>query len=384
MGVDGAVYVTKRGQLAIAADRCETLAKALRTPPDKRHGVDDPEVRYRHRALDLLANERTRRTFQLRSSVMHAVREWMVGHGFVEVESPILVSVPGGAAARPFRTHHNALDRDYSLRISIELFLKRCLVGGLESVYEMGRCFRNEGISHRHSPEFTMLEWMQSYVGYLDVTQFIAEMVADVARRTIGTTQIRRNGHSIELAPPWRTVTVGELIAERFGIDIAALDPAPLAALLGDRGDATSGWARLVLDVYGKLIEPTLIEPTIVIDFPAELTPVAKRHPHQPHLSESFDAVVGGLELASGSNDVNDPDEQRARFLAQAPPGRTAGDDVYAHDEEYLQMLEYGMPPAAGAGLGLDRLVMLLAEHDSLREVIAFPARREDRDDGGS
>jgi lysyl-tRNA synthetase, class II len=383
----GPIYVTKRGQLALAAHSCTLLTKALRPPPAKYHGLGDTGTRYRYRELDLLANESTRELFLTRSRTIDALRVFLAEKGFIEVETPVLQALAGGASARPFLTHHNALDQEMSLRISVELYLNRCLIGGLENVYDLGKCFRNEGISYRHSPEFTMLEWLMAYADHTAVAVFTEEMVAYVAQRVLGTTTIERGGERIDLSKPWRNTTMQAEIVRVTGVDFLAAGRDELAALLDDRIHPDSSWAQTVQAVYSKLVEPTLNQPTMVYGFPLDSFPITKADATDPRLAEHFDAVIGGIELVSGDSEVTDPTEQRQRFVAQrkerhddsAPHTHDVHDDdaPHPHDEEYVRALEYGLAPSASGGMGVDRLLMLLTGHETLREVATFPVMRE-------
>ena len=382
IGVRGCVYVTQRGGLAIAAHECTLLTKALRPPPDKHHGLGDTGTRYRYRELDLIANERTRELFLTRAKIVAAIRDWLNERDFVEVETPALQALAGGAGSRPFTTYHNALDRELYLRISVELYLNRCIVGGLENVYDMGKAFRNEGISYKHSPEFTILEFMLAYADYYDVADATEEMFADVARLVLGRTELKCHGETIDLAKPWRRITMSEAILQQTGVDFMAEDRAAvtkqLAELLEERVHPATTWAGLTHAVYTKLIEPNIIQPTHVFDFPLEPFPITKRHAEHPELAEHFDAVIGGVELVSGDTELNDPVDQWQRFVEQRQR-RTVDDEDLPHpnDEEYARAIEYGYSPTAGGGMGVDRLVMILTERDSLREVIPFPIVRE-------
>lgn len=379
VAVHGCVYVTQRGQVAVSAHQLTLLTKALRPPPDRRHGVGDTGTRHRFRELDLLGNEQARELFRIRTAAVEALREFLGEHGFTEVETPVLQSLAGGASARPFETHHNALDIDLSLRISVELYLNRCLIGGLENVYDLGKCFRNEGISYRHSPEFTMLEWLQSYSDYRDVARLTEEMVSAVAQRVLGTTKVRRGGQELDLAV-WRRTTMQEVVEQETGLDILTTDAPELIALLRDRGewiepDAT--WAHAVHTIYSKLVEHTLVQPTLVFDFPLEQFPITKGNQSDGRLAEHFDAVIGGVELVSGDSEVTDPVEQRERFLAQRRGRGEETDEAHPHDEEYIRSLEYGLAPSASGGMGVDRLIMILTGYETLREVIPFPTMKE-------
>ncbi len=378
VGVDGTAFKTKRGELSLRVTGWTLLAKSLRPPPEKFHGLADVETRYRHRELDLMANAETRRLFELRSRAVAEIRRWLDERGFLEVETPVLQPLYGGALARPFTTHHNALDRDLYLRIATELYLKRCVVGGLERVYELGKDFRNEGISPKHNPEFTMLEWYEAYSDYDDTAERTEELVSTVAEKVLGTTKVERDGQEIDLAPPWRRVSMREAILERSGLDIAER-PAreELAGALGREADKAEGWGKLVDDVFSKLVEPALVQPTFVRDYPVELSPFAKRHRSEDGLVERWEAIVGGIEIANSFTELNDPDEQRRRFEQQAEELRRGDADAQPYDEAFVEALEHGMPPTGGVGLGIDRLVILLAGARSIREVVLFPAMRD-------
>jgi lysyl-tRNA synthetase class 2 len=380
VGIEGFVYKTKRGELVLAVERCTLLTKTLRPPPDRHHGLGDTGTRYRYRELDLLANEDTRELFVTRARIVAAIREWLNERNFVEVETPALQSLAGGAGSRPFTTHHNALNRDLYLRISVELFLNRCIVGGLENVYDMGKVFRNEGISPKHSPEFTIIEFMMAYADYNDVATATEEMFRDVAQRALGRTTIKRNGEEIDLAKPWRRITMREIILERTGVDFMESDKQQLAEVLDGEVDPEATWAELVADIYSRLIEPEINQPTHVFDFPLEPFPITKRHAKHPELGEHFDAVIGGIELVSGDTELNDPVDQWQRSVDQRKRRLIDDADVpHPNDEEYARAIEYGYSPTAGGGMGVDRLVMILTERDTLREVIPFPIVRDIR-----
>jgi lysyl-tRNA synthetase class 2 len=378
VAVEGFVYKTKRGQLVLAVGELTLLTKTLRPPPDKHHGLGDTGTRYRYRELDLLANEDTRELFVTRNKIVLAIREWLAERNFVEIETPALQSLAGGAGSRPFTTHHNALDRDLYLRISVELFLNRCIVGGMENVYDMGKVFRNEGISPKHSPEFTIIEFMCAYSDYNDVATVTEEMFRDVAQKALGRTLIKRNGEEIDLAKPWRRVTMRELILERFGLDFMESTREQLAEVLDEPLNPAATWAEVVADVYSEKIESTINQPTHVFDFPLEPFPITKRHSVHPELGEHFDAVIGGIELVSGDTELNDPVDQFQRFVDQRKRRMIDDADVpHPNDEEYARAIEYGYSPTAGGGMGVDRLVMILTERDTLREVIPFPIVKE-------
>jgi lysyl-tRNA synthetase, class II len=358
IGVDGTAFKSRRGELSLRAGSWTLLAKSLRAPPEKFHGLEDVETRYRHRELDLLANEETRELFILRSRVVRAMRRWLDERGFLEVETPILQPLYGGALARPFVTHHNALDREFFLRIADELYLKRLIVGGLERVYEIGKDFRNEGISHKHNPEFTMLEWYEAYADYEDIAARLEELISYVAAEV---------GYAgpVDFSPPWRRVTLRDAILEKTGVDITK-DELP--------GEGT--WAKRVDDLLSKQVEPDLHDPTFILDYPKELSPFAKDHRSEPGLVERFEAYAGGMEFANAFTELNDPDEQRARFEQQRADEAAGDEETQPYDEDYVRALEHGMPPTGGIGIGIDRLVMLMSGRNSIREVVLFPAMR--------
>jgi lysyl-tRNA synthetase class 2 len=377
IGVDGTAFKSRRGELTLRVDSWVPLAKSLRPLPDKYHGLEDVEIRYRHRELDLIANPEVRRMFMLRARAIAEIRSWLDAHDFIEVETPVLQPIYGGALARPFTTHHNALDRDLYLRIATELYLKRCVVGGIDRVYELGKDFRNEGISPKHNPEFTMLEWYEAYADYEVNAERLEQLVSQVAERVLGGTRIERDGAEIDFDPPWRRVTLTEVLAEHTGVDLAARPSCEqLAAALGAPEEAEQSWAKLVDRLFSKRVEPELIEPTFVLDYPVELSPFAKDHRESEGLVERWEAFVGGVEIANSFTELNDPDEQRRRFAQQAEELARGDDEAQPHDEDFLRALEHGMPPTGGVGLGIDRLVMMLTGARSLREVVLFPAMR--------
>ena len=377
VGVDGTAFKTRRGELSLKATGWTLLAKSLRPPPDKFHGLADMETRYRQRELDLIANPESRELFRKRGKTVAATREWLDAEGFVEVETPVLQPLYGGALARPFTTHHNALDRDLYLRIATELYLKRLIVGGIDRVYELGKDFRNEGVSFKHNPEFTMLEWYEAYADYEDAAERLQHLVAHVGERVNGTTKVERDGVEIELAPPWRRLTLRDAIRERTGIDVLEHPTREaLAAAMDSEASPDEGWGKLVDGLLSKEVEPTLMQPTLIMDYPVEMSPFAKRHRTDDGLVERWEAYVGGFEIANAFTELNDPDEQRRRFEQQAEELSRGDDEAQPFDESYIQALEYGMPPTAGVGLGIDRLVMLFTGAKSLREVLLFPAMR--------
>jgi lysyl-tRNA synthetase class 2 len=374
VGVDGVAMRTKRGEISLRVDDFTVLAKSLRPPPDKHHGLADVETRYRQRELDLIANEEARDLFLLRAKVISAVRAQLDADGFVEVETPVLQPLYGGALARPFTTHHNELDRTLYLRIATELYLKRLIVGGLEKVYELGKDFRNEGVSPKHNPEFTMVEWYEAYADYEDQARRLENLVSGVAQ-AIGY------AGEIDFTPPWRRVTLRDAILQATGVDILAHrgDRDALAAAIGDQiPTAERTWPQLVDDLFSKAVEPTLIQPTFVMDYPVELSPFAKRHRSgEEGVVERFEAFVGGMEIANAFTELNDPDDQRARFEQQVRYAAEGDEEAQPFDELFLTALEHGMPPTGGLGLGIDRLVMIMSGRRSIREVVLFPAMRD-------
>ncbi len=373
IGVDGTALRSRRGELTLRIDEFTLLAKSLRPPPDKHHGLTDVETRYRQRELDLLSSAQARGLFITRARVISAVRRCLDDDGFIEVETPVLQPLYGGAMARPFTTHHNALHRDLYLRIATELYLKRLIVGGLERVYELGKNFRNEGVNTTHNPEFTVLEWYEAYADYLEVAQRCEGLVHTVA------CAVDYSG-PFDFSPPWRRETLAEAILARTGIDILAdRDRDALAASMQAAGLAVSGsdtWPQLVDELVSKHVEPTLIEPTFLLDYPVELSPLAKAHRDDPGLVERFEAFVGGMEIANAFTELNDPDEQRRRFEAQRRLAAAGDDEAQPYDEAFIEALEHGMPPTGGIGVGIDRLVMVLTGMRSIREVVLFPAMR--------
>ncbi len=377
IGVEGKAFKSRRGELSLQVTDWTVLAKSLRPPPDKFHGVKDTELRFRHREIDLLANEETRELFRKRGATIAEIRRRLDDDGFIEVETPVLQPIYGGALARPFTTHHNALDRDLYLRIATELYLKRCVVGGIDRVYELGKDFRNEGVSFKHNPEFTMLEWYEAYADYEDAAVRLEKLVAGVAEAVTGSTKVERNGVEIDLAPPWRRVTLREAIRQESGVDVLEHPTREaLAAAMDSEVGENEGWGKLVDGLLSKEVEPKLIQPTFILDYPVEMSPFAKNHRTEEGLVERWEAYVGGFEIANAFSELNDPDEQRRRFEQQAEELRRGDDEAQPMDEAYIEALEYGMPPTGGVGLGIDRLVMLLTGAKTLREVILFPAMR--------
>src|SRR5437588_4836043 len=380
VGATGEVVKTKRGELSLKVDRLVLLSKSLRPPPEKWHGLKDPELKVRRRYLQLATDLESREVIVARARVLHAFRAHLDRNGFVEVETPMLHQTPGGALARPFTTYHRVLDMQLFLRIAPELYLKRLLVGGLERVYEIGRNFRNEGIDRDHNPEFTMLEAYQAYATYEDMMELLEALVHEAAIAVRGSLRFDYEGREMDLETPWRRATLLELVSEATGEDVT-LERTDLAALAEKHGagvDPKWGPGKVALELYEKLVEPNLFQPTLVKDFPREVSPLARPHRSSPGLTEHVDLIMGGVEIAPAYSELIDPDEQRARFEDQLRQRRAGDEEAHPPDEEFLRALEPGMPPAGGLGLGVDRLTMILAGRPSLREVIAFPAVRSE------
>ncbi|MHB8219431.1 MAG: lysine--tRNA ligase [Acidimicrobiales bacterium] len=383
IGARGEIVRTRRGEVSVKVTDWRLLAEARRSFGDKWRGVTDVETRFRQREVDLWANDSSRRVLLLRSEMLRRLRQRLWDQGFVEVETPILHPIPGGAQARPFVTHHNALDADLYLRIAPELYLKRLVVGGFEKVFEVGRLFRNEGLSPRHNPEFTAVELYQAYADYTDLMVLVEELVSGLARDVVGTASLVYQGRPLDLTPPWRRATMVELVAESTGRDVGVHVPAAdLRRILADEGvPFEPGWGpgKLLLELYEKTTESSLWGPVFVCDYPAEVSPLARRHRDDPTLVERFEAVVAGRELGNAFSELTDPDDQRARFEAQSAERAAGDDEAMPVDEDYLQAMEYGLPPTAGLGIGIDRLAMILADVANIREVIAFPTLRPER-----
>jgi lysyl-tRNA synthetase class 2 len=380
---EGRLVRTKAGELTVEAEGFGLLAKSYRALPEKWHGLADVETRFRQRYVDLLVNRESREIAVARSRMVAAMRAFLDERGFLEVETPILQPLYGGAAARPFLTHHNALDQTFYLRISDELYLKRLIVGGIDRVYEIGRDFRNEGIDRFRNPEFTMLEVYQAYADYEDMMELVEGLVSSVAARVIGTTRLRCGAAEIDLSPPWRRRSMSELIKEATGIDIEeARELERLRREMRARGipdldpDRAPTWARLVDELFSVTVQPELTGPMFVVYYPVELSPLAKRAQDRPHLVERFEAFIGGIEVANAFTELNDPDDQRARFEAQAKARQAGDEEAHPLDEDFLRALEYGMPPTGGMGLGVGRLAMALTGAANLREVELFPLLR--------
>ena len=386
VGVEGRLFRTRTDELTIWASRLQLLSKCLLPLPEKWHGLTDVEIRYRQRYLDLIVNPDSRRVFETRSRVVTAIREFMTARGYLEVETPMMQPIAGGALARPFVTHHNALDMDLYLRIAPELYLKRLVVGGLEKVFEINRNFRNEGISTQHNPEFTMMEFYEAYADYQDLMGMTEALIATVAQQAIGTDQVTFGDHQISLAAPFARVSLRdgarEAASARLGREVTHADlrdrdrVAGVAAALGLEVKPGLGAGKITTEIFERLCEDRLVQPTFVYDFPTEVSPLSKQTPNDPDTVERFELYIGGFEVANAFSELNDPVEQRRRFEAQL--GDRARGDLEAHDmdEDYIRALEYGLPPTAGEGVGIDRLVMVLTNSPSIRDVILFPLMR--------
>jgi len=381
IGVEGLVRRTSRGELTVNATAMAILAKTLRPLPEKYHGLADVELRYRQRYLDLIMNQESRETLRRRSRIVAAMRSHLVERGYLEVETPMLHTIPGGASAKPFITHHNTLDIDLYLRIAPELHLKRLLVGGLaDKVFEINRNFRNEGISPRHNPEFTMLELYEAYVDYRAMMQLTEELITSVAETVLGTLQINYGGTLIDLSPPWQRVSMAELVQAATGVDFLAIEDAETArrsaAALGAALTGSENWGQALEAAFAARVEDTLIQPMHVTGFPRDISPLAKADRADPRLVERFETYIYGWEITNAFSELTDPQDQRARFEAQMQ-ARAAGDEeAQPLDEDYVTALEYGLPPCGGLGIGIDRLVMLLTDSPSIRDVITFPTLR--------
>ena len=381
VGGAGEVVKTKRGEISVKAARLTLLSKALRPPPEKWHGLRDPEVRFRQRYVDFATSLDARQVVRARAKVLTAARRWLDEHGFLEVETPVLQVTPGGALARPFVTHHRVLDVDMYLRIAPELYLKRLLVGGFERVYEIGRNFRNEGIDREHNPEFTMLEAYQAYATYEDMMALAEGVVSAAATETRGSTRFDYQGRELNLEPPYERIPVMDAVSRAVGEEVT-LDRGELrevAPRAGVHVEPSWGPGKIVLEMYERLVEEDIFQPTFVVDFPREVSPLARPHRSKPGFTEHFDLVIAGTEVGPAYSELTDPDEQRARFEMQRAQRATGDEEAHPYDEDFVEALEHGMPPAGGIGIGIDRLTMILADRPNIREVIAFPHLRPGR-----
>jgi len=383
VGAEGTVTRTRRGELSLRATSWELLSKSMRPMPEKFHGLTDVETRYRRRYLDLMVNDDSREVFVKRARIIRAIREFLDARRFVEVETPVLQPLYGGALARPFITHHNELERDLYLRIATELYLKRCIIGGIDRVYEIGKDFRNEGVSFKHNPEFTMLETYEAYVDYNHVMTMVEEMVADAAG-AVGDLRVRFRDHDIDLTPPWPRLTMRKAVENETGIDIGADDTctvSDLQAAMRAKGlDATvplaPTWGTQIDELFSQCVEPNLIQPVFITEHPLQTSPFAKKTPHDPRFVERFEGFVAGMETSNAFSELNDPEDQRERFVQQMQDLADGDETAHRLDEDFLEAMEHGMPPTGGMGMGIDRIVMILTGAPSIRDVILFPALR--------
>lgn len=379
IGLEGLVFTTKKGEISVNVDSFTLLAKSLQPLPEKWHGLKDVEIRYRQRYLDMIVNPEVRDVFILRSKIIKEMRNFLDNRGFLEVETPSMHSIAGGASARPFITHHNALDLDLYMRIALELHLKRLIVGGMERVYEIGRIFRNEGISTRHNPEFTMIELYQAYADYHDMMSLTEEMVAHIAEKTIGTTIINYQGQEIDLTPPWNRITMVDAVKKYAQVDFNGIDDSKARQIAKSLNievadDETRG--NILNLVFEEYVEPKLIQPTFVMDYPVEISPLAKKKEDDPDFTYRFEAFIVARELANAFSELNDPIDQKERFMKQLEAREKGDEEAHMMDEDFVRALEFGMPPTGGLGIGVDRLVMLLTDSPSIRDVILFPTLR--------
>jgi len=385
VGVEGELFRTRTGELTVKARKLHLLAKALRPLPEKYHGLTDSELRYRQRYVDLIVNEDTRRIFLTRSRTVHAIREFLLGEHYLEVETPMMQPIPGGAAARPFATHHNALDLDLFLRIAPELYLKRLVVGGLEKVFEINRNFRNEGISTKHNPEFTMLEFYAAYTDYEYMMAVIPRMLLHAAQAALGAPRFAYQGNEIDLSRPYERLTITQAIKkyQPSVTDQLLNDRAALIARLTQLGVAyrpADGIGGLQLTLFENTVEEKLVQPTFIVDYPTEVSPLARRSARNPDITERFELYIAGREIANGFSELNDPEDQAERFARQAKQKEAGDAEAMHYDADFIRALEYGMPPASGAGIGIDRLVMLFTDSPSIRDVILFPLLRPEHE----
>ncbi|MCY9198881.1 lysine--tRNA ligase [Bacillus atrophaeus] len=381
IGVTGKVFKTNVGELSVKATSFELLTKALRPLPDKYHGLKDVEQRYRQRYLDLIVNPDSKNTFIARSKIIQAMRRYLDDHGYLEVETPTMHSIPGGASARPFITHHNALDMPLYMRIAIELHLKRLIVGGLEKVYEIGRVFRNEGVSTRHNPEFTMIELYEAYADYQDIMSLTENLIAHIAQEVLGSTIIQYGEEQIDLKPEWKRLHMVDAVKEATGVDfwneVTVEQARDYAKEHGVEITKSMTVGHIINEFFEQKIEETLIQPTFIYGHPVEISPLAKKNPEDPRFTDRFELFIVGREHANAFTELNDPIDQRERFEAQLKEREEGNDEAHMMDEDFVEALEYGMPPTGGLGIGIDRLVMLLTNAPSIRDVLLFPQMRQ-------
>jgi lysyl-tRNA synthetase class 2 len=381
VGAEGKLVVTRSGEPTVEVHDFTLLAKALQPLPEKWHGLVDVEKRYRQRYLDLISNPEVKQIFVTRSKIICAIRDFLNQRGFLEVETPVLQPEAGGATARPFITHHNALDRDFYLRIALELHLKRLIIGGFDKVYELGRIFRNEGIDFKHNPEFTMLETYEAYADYNDVMKMVEDMVSSICLQALGTMKVEYNGQTIDFTPPWKRMELRQAVIQYAGLDY---DQFPDTESLRDemlrRGmqfDTNKERGKLIDELISTYVDPQMVQPAFLYDYPIELSPLAKKKPGSDNIVERFEAYAGGMEIANAFTELNDPLDQRQRFIKQMEERARGDEEAQKMDEDFVLAMEHGMPPTGGLGVGIDRLVMLLTNQQSIREVILFPALRE-------
>ena len=380
LGVEGTVFRTQKGEISVAVTELTLLSKNLNPLPEKWHGLKDTDMRYRQRYVDLIVNPGVRDTFEKRSAIVREIRNFMDSRGFMEVETPCLNTIPGGAAARPFITHHNALDIDMYLRIATELHLKRLIVGGLERVYEIGRIFRNEGMDTRHNPEFTTIELYQAYTDYQGMMDITEDMVIHVCEKVLGSTKVMYQGVEIDFSKGWKRMTMAEAVKEYAGIDFMALSPEEALEAVKAKGleiePGKESWGDLMAQCYDEYVEANLMQPTFITDYPVEISPLAKRKPSDPRLTERFECFIYGRELCNAFSELNDPIDQKGRFERQVALRAAGDEEAGMMDEDFINALEYGMPPTGGMGMGIDRLVMFLTDAASIRDVLLFPTMK--------
>ncbi len=383
VGVTGEVFTTQRGEISVRASKVTLLSKSLRPLPEKFHGLTNPDLRYRQRYVDLIMNPEVKKTFRLRSQIVNAIRNYLDSRGYMEVETPILNTIAGGAAARPFITHHNTLDIDMYLRIAPELYLKRLVVGGFEKVYEMGRLFRNEGMDVKHNPEFTTIELYQAYANYKDMMDLTEDMIRTVAKEVLGTTTIVYQSEEIDLGSPWQRITMQDAILKYTGADFRTVSTAAEAKALAesvgiafDEENADLSKGEIISLVFEERVEEQLVQPTFIIEYPVEISPLAKRYADNPDFTERFEVFITRREFGNAFSELNDPIDQKERFLKQVEKREKGDDEASMMDEDYVNALEYGLPPTGGLGIGIDRLVMLLTDSSSIRDVLLFPTMK--------
>jgi len=380
IGIAGILFRTKTGELTIEVEKFSILSKSIRPLPEKWHGLTDIEARYRQRYVDLIVNSDVKNVFKTRSRIIKEIRDYLDSHGFLEVETPMMQPIPGGATARPFKTHHNALGIDLYLRIAPELYLKRLIIGGFERVYEINRNFRNEGLSIKHNPEFTMLEFYMTYSDYNDLMILTEEMITTLSNKITGGMKISAWGHEIDLTPPWDRLTLRDSVIKYTNIDKKVLEDRNLAIEWARREEipvkGDESLARIILEIFEKKVEEHLIKPTFIIDYPTEISPLARRKNDDPDITERFELYIAGIEVANAFSELTDPEDQRQRFLEQEKERAVGDEEAHKMDEDFIRALEYGMPPTAGEGIGIDRVVMLFTGQRSIRDVILFPHMR--------